>query len=293
MITLPPISPSLKKKYDPKKHYKDVDIGTYCSSCNDRHKENCMAQVIIGSSKGTTSQTKIGNVICNALGDTGASGSCISERFYRKLNLQSFKALCKTNVRSTTGSNIVPLGIVNCLFTLGTESFSTEVIVCKHLVRSLILGEDFLGRNQIGIYYSELGKCILEHRQQELISSIELEGTPILVIKSQVKIPGRTLGVINVRSTVNCYHTGKMYDIQTNPLLREEYQNLSIVPTLHRVECNTPCIVPFIAINLSYDPITIKKGLVLGYLTSQEIEVVLKSAEVSNEHLEAYNQLCN
>ena len=60
------------------------------------------------------------------------------------------------NVRSATGSNLVPLGMATCSFILGTENFSTEVIVCKHPVRSLILGEDFLRRSQIGIYYSEL-----------------------------------------------------------------------------------------------------------------------------------------
>ena len=40
----------------------------------------------------------------------------------------------------------------------------------------------------------------------------------------------------------------KMYDIQTNPLLSEEYPNLSVVSTLHQVECDTPSIVPFVAI---------------------------------------------
>ena len=151
-------SPFLKKRYSPQKYYKDIDIGTYCSCCNDRHKDQCIAQVIIGSSKGTTFQTKIGDVIYYALVDTGASRSCISESFYRKLNLPPFKALCRTNVRSATGSNLVLL--VTCSFILGTENFSTEGIIGKHLVRPLILGEDFLRRNQIDIYYLELGKCI-------------------------------------------------------------------------------------------------------------------------------------
>ena len=137
------------------------------------------------------------------------------------------------NVRSATGNNLVPLGIVTCSFILGTENFSTEVIVCKHLVRPLILGEDFLRRSQIGIYYSELGKCILECKQQELVSSIELEGNPTLVTRKQVTILGRTLAVMHVRSTVNCYHTGKMYDVQVNPLLSEEYLNLGVISTLH------------------------------------------------------------
>ena len=238
-------------------------------------------QLIVGSSKGTTFQTKIGDVTCNAIVDTGASRSCISESFYRKLHLPPFKTLCRMNVRLATGSNLVLLGIVTCSFILGTENFTTEVTVCKHLVRPLILGEDFLRKNRIGIYYSELGKCILERKQQELVSSIELESNPALLTRTQVTIPGRTLAVMNVRSTANCYHTAKMYDVQVNPLLSEEYPNLSIISTLHRVECDAPSIIPFVAIKLLYDPITIEKGLVLGFLTSQGLDISKISTETA------------
>ena len=55
------------------------------------------------------------------------------------------------------------------------------------------------------------------HKQQELVSSIELEGNPTIVTRKQDIIPGRTLAMMNVRSTVNYYHTGKMYDVQVNP----------------------------------------------------------------------------
>ena len=65
----------------------------------------------------------------------------------------------------------------------------------------------------------------------------------------------------------------KLYDVQVNPLLNEEHPNLSIISTLHRIECDVPHVVPFVAINLSYNPITIEKGLVLGFLIPQEIDI--------------------
>ena len=162
MTTIPHSSTKQRKRYNPQNYYKDVEIGAHCFSCKTPHQNYQIAQVIVGSSKGTTFLTKIGDVVCNALVDTGASRSCISKSFYRQLNLPPFKALCRTNMWSAMGSNLVPLGLVRSSFILGTERFSTKVIVCKHLVRPLILGEDFLRNNQIGIYYSELGKCILE-----------------------------------------------------------------------------------------------------------------------------------
>ena len=42
-------------------------------------------EVIIGMEQGTTFPTKIGTSICNALIDTGATKSCISERYYQQL----------------------------------------------------------------------------------------------------------------------------------------------------------------------------------------------------------------
>ena len=215
--------------------------------------------MIVGPSKGMTFLTKIENIICNALVDREPSKSCISESFYRQLNLPPFKELCRTNVRSATGSNLTPLGIVTCSFVLGPESFSTKMIVCKHLIRALIFGEDFLQRNQIGIYYSKLGKCILECEQQELVFLIELESNPALITRKQVIIPTRTLAVLNVRSTVNCYHTGKLYDIWVNPLVNEQYPNLSNISTPHRIKCEIPSVVPFVVINLSYALVTIEK----------------------------------
>ena len=40
-------------------------------------------QVIVGSERGTTFPATINQTVCNALIDTGASRSCISEKFYQ------------------------------------------------------------------------------------------------------------------------------------------------------------------------------------------------------------------
>ena len=112
-----------------------------------------------------------------------------------------------------------------------------------------------------------------------MVSSIELESNPTLVTRTQIRIPGRTLAILNVNSTVNFLHTGKLYDVWANPLLSEEQPILSIISTLHQIECDIPHIVPFVAVNLSYYPITIENRLVLGSLISQEIDI----SEISTE----------
>ena len=47
--------------------------------------KNHMEEVIIGTEQGTTFPTKIGTSMCNALIDTGATRSCISEKYYQNL----------------------------------------------------------------------------------------------------------------------------------------------------------------------------------------------------------------
>ena len=80
-------------------------------------------EVIIGSEQGTTFPTKVGSTLCNALIDTGATKSCMSESYYKTLQLNSIRSVVNTHVRSATGSNLSPLGIVNCPLKLGSTTF--------------------------------------------------------------------------------------------------------------------------------------------------------------------------
>ena len=123
---------------------------------------------------------KVGSTLCNALIDTGATRSCMSEAYYRKLQLNKIHLLSNIHVRSATGSNLSPLGIVDCTFELGKTAFTSDFIVCKNLTRPLILGRDFLMRNQVTVRYSEDGKCILDYHQEELIASLEIENKPAI-----------------------------------------------------------------------------------------------------------------
>ena len=83
---------------------------------------------------------RVGSILCNALINTGATRSCMSEAYYRKLQLNKIHLLSNIHVRSAIGSNLSPLGIVDCTFELGKTAFTSDFIVCKNLTRPLILG---------------------------------------------------------------------------------------------------------------------------------------------------------
>ena len=99
-------------------------------------------QVIVGSEKGTTFPAVKNQTVCNALIDTGATRSCISEAFYQKLTLLPIQELLKVHVRSATGSSLSPLGTTACTFKLGEKEFTYTFTVCHHLLRPMIIGAD-------------------------------------------------------------------------------------------------------------------------------------------------------
>ena len=68
----------------------------------------------------------------------------MSEKYYTKLPLAKIHLLKNVNIRSATGSNLAPIGLVNCTFELGGTKFSGDFIVCKNLTMPLILGTDVL-----------------------------------------------------------------------------------------------------------------------------------------------------
>ena len=112
---------------------------------------NHTEEVIIGTEQGTTFPTKICTLMCNALINTGATKSCISEKYYQNLPSTKIHHLRNISVRSATGSNLIPLGKINCSFELGKIRFNGELIVCRNLTRPLILGRDFLIQNHITV----------------------------------------------------------------------------------------------------------------------------------------------
>ena len=104
----------------------------------------CTEEVIIGTEQGTTFPTKIGTSMCNTLIDTGTTKSCISEKYYQHLPLTKIHHLKNISVKSAMGSNLIPLGMINCSFELGKIRFNSNHIACRNLTRPLILGRDFL-----------------------------------------------------------------------------------------------------------------------------------------------------
>ena len=249
-------------------------------SINNQRKHNINHT---GSEQGTTFPTRVCTTVCNVLIDTGATRCCMSEEYYKKLQLSNIHLLQNISVRSATGSNLAPVGLVNCTFMLGDTSFNFDFIVGKNLTSPLLLGRDFLIQNHIAVRYSDNGKCILDHQQQELVVAMDMEVRPHLSFTSSVSIPGRALAVVQVSNTLTQEQSGHLYEVEPNCLLTNEYPHLYIVPTIYNVDLCKSENVPLIVINFLSDNIYLPKGEIMGFMQCQSLDISKIITETSTE----------
>ena len=207
----------------------------------------------------------------------------MSESYYKTLQLDSIHSIVNTRVRSTTGSNLSPLGIVNCPLKLGNTTFANDFIVCQNLTRPLILGKDFLMKNQITVRYAENGKCILNCQQEEMVATLDITSRPQLKTSTTVLLPGRTLAVIQVNSELTPEQTGQVYEVQPSKMLSGKHPNIYVVPMVHNADTYLPDTVHMVIINFSIDDISISKGDIMGFLQSQPMDISEIRTETSTE----------
>ena len=187
------------------------------------------------------------------------------------------------NVKSATGSNLAPIGLVTCTFELGKSKFNSDFIVCKNLTRPLILGRDFLIQNHVSVRYSESGKCILDYQQQELIASLNIEDKPQLSLTASMILPGRSLTVIQVNNDLEPEQSGQIHEIEPNLHLIEEYPNLYVVPMMHNVDIHKTENIPMVVVNFLADDISLSKGEIMGFMQNQPLDISEIITETSME----------
>ena len=250
--------------------------------------------VTVGTTVGATVPATLEHTLCNALIDTGATRSCLSEEYYQQLLLPGLKPVHKLQVRTASGSSLCPTGTVACDFKLGKQPFSFKFIVCRGLSRPCILGLDFLRKYKIGIGWSPTGKFQLDLHQQVLVESVKVYMSgPTLQTRQCITIPSRSLMVLNAKATINRHMEGGLHKVVPNFLLSDEYPELVLIPTVHNVEITKLECIPYVLLNLSEEAIFLRKGEILGHLEKEDIiieeittETMLQCKDMESEKLD-------
>ena len=236
-----------------------------------KHIKGYVTVVSVGTTTDASVPIQVGNSKCNALIDTGATKSVISESYCKDLMLPTPKQVYNIDVRSASGNRLKTMGITECAFSLGNQPYTYNFLVCKDLSRPIILGLDFLRANRIGTDWSDTGKFVLQQKNLVLVESLEtyIIG-PRIYTKNHIEIPGRTLAVLNVTVEVRKEHWNKDFYVKANRLLINEYPNLIAIPTLHIVRNAQNPVIPYVLVNLSTDQIYLPKRKLLGQLIPTE-----------------------
>ena len=189
-----------------------------------------------------------------------------------------------TNIseKSATGSNLTPLGKIQCSFKLGKMKFHSNFIICRNLTQPLILGRDFLLQHDITVHYGTDGKCILDY-QQELVASIDIEDKPQLNMTHSVTIPGRTLVIVCICNNLDPNQSGSLYEIEPCDMLNEKYPNLCFIPMIHNVDVHRTEHLPLVVINFASDDVYLLKGETMGFMQIQSLEISEIMTETSTE----------
>ena len=227
----------------------------------------------MGSEKGTTFPATINQTICNALIDIGASRSCISETFYKQLNLPPAQDLLRVHVRSATGGSLSPIGTTQCTFKLGEKEFTYTFIVYRHLLRPMIIRADFLRQKHIFVGYSELGKCVLEYKHLELVSAVTVEESPQLLLANSVRISKQSLVILNTRCMATNDYVGELYKVRTNHIIQNNFPNLTLLSTIHRIDELVSTEIPLVAIYIGINDIWLAKETIMAHLDIEEVDI--------------------
>ena len=231
--------------------------------------------------------TQIKHKKCKALRDTGVSQSCISEKNYSEMQLPPLAEVFAIKVTSAIGSPIKVLGPTKCPVTLGNESYTHTFMVCKNISRPMILGLDFLRKFRIGTNWTEEGEFQIQTPSHETIEAIKVYHTgPMVKITKKMKIPARTLVVLEGSTKLKKYHQHKFYEIHPNLTLRKEYPHLVMYPILHQTNMSGDIKVPVCIINFGDE----EAHLYPGKTVRIEHEEKVTSQDLQTET--AYEAIC-
>ena len=81
------------------------------------------------------------------------------------------------------------MGFLTCNLQIGSETYQQQFIVCRQLTPGIILGCDFLSRNQLGITWGPEGTLQLRDEQDLSVQTAEEVANPTVKLAAKTVIP--------------------------------------------------------------------------------------------------------
>ena len=233
-----------------------------------------------------------------ALVDTGAEVSLISESMYSRLRKPPKLKVVNQELQGAGGHSLSVKGVITLTFRLGKREYEQNCYVVRDASRNMILGCDFLKKNQARIYF-DLEKLRLNGQYVDLdqdihIAQLRLNGecidldqdihiASVVRLTNDVKLPPQTGITVYGRTKKNTYYQkGQMCEFkQDNKTCVTDEPGMIMANSISELDEKGRC--KFMMINSTNKTYNLKRGSVMGTLTSVNPKDVNALGEVLKE----------
>ena len=129
-------------------------------------------------------------------------------------------------------------------------------LTCKTLIKSLILGIDFIQRHKTGSKWSDTGKGLLTHGKNMVVENINVcKVDHHILAHSNLKPPPRTFMILNAHVELGGNPKEQTYSVKPNSLLSDQYPSMVVMPAINITpkQVNTVvCFFPSKPLNIIY-----------------------------------------
>ena len=215
-----------------------------------------------------------------ALIDTGAGRCCMNEEQYQTLGSPPLElADVGFRLQTASGALMPGMGFLTCNLQVGGETYKQQFIICRQLTPGIILGRDFLSRNQLGITWGPEGVLQLRDKQDLSVQTAEEITNPTVMLAAKTVVPSRSLILVTVSTTLPSCRDKTRFDFiptQTNPHLGP---NCVVYPLDYASIKGGLQRGLQVLINLGQQDVKLQQGIVLGHLQKAQPEEIMKTQE--------------
>ena len=167
-------------------------------------------------------------------------------------------------LRSASGALMPGMGFMRCNIQIGGEYYNQQFIVCKQLTPGLILGRDFLARNQLGITWGPGEVLQLRDDQNVQIQAMEEASICNAKLTSNIAIPSRSLAAITVKMVLPSCQNKTRFNFSPTTVKTLLGPNCVIYPLDYATIKGGLQKGVQIVVNLGCQEIRLPEGMILG-----------------------------
>ena len=171
------------------------------------------------------------------------------------------------------------MGFLTCGMQVGGKNYHQQFIVCKQLTPGIILGWDFLSKNQLGISWGPEATLQLRDNKEIPIQTAEEINTSIAQLANRVTVPPRSLMVVSVAITLPPCENKTHFDF--TPI--EDNTHLGPNCILHPLDYASIKEGSQrglqVLINLGHQELNLQQGVVLGHFHKAPPEEIMITQE--------------